>query len=402
MGESLIVRKGGGGAFEIDGQQIITGEYAEAIQKFDTVGVNLIPEVLGDSQWDTTIDKLANLATIPGNTSFDTAFSPDGTYFGVGHDISPYITIYKRDGDTFTKLTDPATLPPTTGQSASFSSDGTYLVVAHFNSPFITIYKRNGDTFTKVTNPATLPTATAFRTNFSPDSTYLAVAHTGLPIIAIYKTTLEVVETAYNEIVKADNESYIGQDIGYALESGDVGDTKSVMKLFNGANVAGQEIIEGVFAEDISRLDSVAANLIPEVPAESEWDTTINKLANPSNLPGQVGLGTAFSPDNTYLAVAHVGSPFIHIYKRDGDTFTKLADPAILPGPFEAVSTAFSPDGTYLAVVHFGSPFVTIYKRSGDTFTKLANPSTLPPDTGRDTAFSPNSTYLSVAHSSSP
>jgi hypothetical protein len=118
-------------------------------------------------------------------------------------------------------------------------------------------------------------------------------------------------------------------------------------------------------------------------------------------LPPQYAIGTAFSTDGTYLAVAHIGSPFITIYKRDGDTFTKLANPATLP-PFIGYGTAFSTDGTYLSVVHKNGPFITIYKRDGDTFTKLPNPSTLPPEDSYGTAFSTDGTYLAVAHEQSP
>jgi hypothetical protein len=42
-----------------------------------------------------------------------------------------------------------------------------------------------------------------------------------------------------------------------------------------------------------------------------------------------------------------------------------------------------------MAVAHATSPFVTIYKRSGDTFTKLANPATLPTNFGYGVAFYP-------------
>jgi len=78
------------------------------------------------------------------------------------------------------------------------------------------------------------------------------------------------------------------------------------------------------------------------------------------------------------LSVAHSNDPFVSIYKRSGDTFTKLADPNILPTS-NANGVAFSGDGIYMSVAHGTSPFVTIYKRSGDTFTKLANPASLPP-----------------------
>jgi hypothetical protein len=40
-------------------------------------------------------------------------------------------------------------------------------------------------------------------------------------------------------------------------------------------------------------------------------------------------------------------------------------------------------------VAHGTSPFVTVYKRSGDTFTKLANPATLPTGAGYGVAFYP-------------
>jgi hypothetical protein len=85
----------------------------------------------------------------------------------VAHPTSPFITIYKRSGDTFTKLADPATLPTGTGVSVAFSSDDTYMAVAHVNSPFITIYKRSGDTFTKLADPATLPASTGNGVAFS-------------------------------------------------------------------------------------------------------------------------------------------------------------------------------------------------------------------------------------------
>ena len=45
--------------------------------------------------------------------------------------------------------------------------------------------------------------------------------------------------------------------------------------------------------------------------------------------------------------------------------------------------------GAYMSVAHYTSPYITIYKRSGDTFTKLADPSDLPASTGYSVSFSP-------------
>ena len=128
---------------------------------------------------------------------------------------------------------------------------------------------------------------------------------------------------------------------------------------------------------------------------------TFTKLANPAALPGSSANGVAFSADGIYMAVAHYGSPYITIYKRSGDTFTKLANPAALPGS-SANGVAFSADGIYMAVAHYGSPYITIYKRSGDTFTELAYPAALPTDIARGVAFSADGVYMAVAHSKSP
>ena len=135
-----------------------------------------------------TFTKLPNPSTLPTGNGYGTAFSPDGSYLSVTHVTSPYITIYKRDGDTFTKLPNPSTLPTGIGVGTAFSPDGNYLSVAHTTSPFITIYKRNGDTFTKLPNPSVLPTSNGNGTAFSPDGNYLSVAHSASPFITIYKS----------------------------------------------------------------------------------------------------------------------------------------------------------------------------------------------------------------------
>src|SRR5690606_38423399 len=98
-----------------------------------------------------------------------------------------------------------------------------------------------------------------------------------------------------------------------------------------------------------------------------------------------------------YLAVAHRNSPNITIYKRSGNTFTKLSNPSLLP-PDSATSCAFDPTGTYLAVGYSNFSHFALYRRNGDTFTR----STLPTSNPRGFAFDPTGTYLAVAHSDSP
>ena len=145
----------------------------------------------GNSKIDPGL-KLADPATLPAGGGNGCAFSADGNYLAVAHTTTPFITIYKRSGDTFTKLANPATLPTGTGNSCAFSADGNYLAVVHGTTPCITIYKRSGDTFAKLANPATLPTSGGNECAFSADGNYLAVANGATPFITIYDNVEDI------------------------------------------------------------------------------------------------------------------------------------------------------------------------------------------------------------------
>lgn len=134
---------------------------------------------------------------------------------------------------------------------------------------------------------------------------------------------------------------------------------------------------------------------------------TFTKLADPSVLPTGVGAGGAISPNGRYVAVAHTTSPYVTIYKRDdSDVLTKLANPATLPTG-DGVGCSFSPSGDYLAVAHAASPYMTVYARNGDTFTKLSNPASLPSGAaaagfGHTVRFSNNGRFIVITAPSTP
>jgi len=154
------------------------------------------------------------------------------------------------------------------------------------------------------------------------------------------------------------------------------------------------------FSPDSTYL-AVAHATSPRIMIYKRNEDTFTKVGNPATLPTGDGWGCNFSPDGVYLAVAHATSPYITIYKRNGDIFTKLDNPANLPTG-QGMGCKFSPDGVYLAVAHNTTPFITIYKRSGDTFTKLNNPATLPTGWGINVAWTPDSIYLAVGHDTTP
>jgi hypothetical protein len=80
---------------------------------------------------------------------------------------------------------------------------------------------------------------------------------------------------------------------------------------------------------------------------------------------------SAVLPGDAYLAVGMIVTPYIAIYKKNGDTFTRLSSPATLPTGI--VYGVVWNGSTHLCCSHANYPYVTVYKRAGDTFTKLAN-----------------------------
>jgi hypothetical protein len=97
------------------------------------------------------------------------------------------------------------------------------------------------------------------------------------------------------------------------------------------------------------------------------------KLANPATGPAGWTRQSSWTPDSLYVAFAHDSAPYVSVFKRAGDTLTKLTvnQPALAANPLGAV---FSPDGVYLAIAHgSNNPYVSVYKRTGDTFALIGN-----------------------------
>ena len=139
----------------------------------------------------------------------------------------------------------------------------------------------------------------------------------------------------------------------------------------------------------------------PNITIYKRTGVELVKLADPATLPGSTATSVSWSSDSQFLSVTEVNSPYINIYQRSGDTFTRLSNPATLPAG-QGRACRFSPNGEFLAVAHATTPFMTVYSRSGTTFTKISDPATLPTSTGRSCAWSPDSRFLAIGHDSSP
>lgn len=124
------------------------------------------------------------------------------------------------------------------------------------------------------------------------------------------------------------------------------------------------------------------------------WSSPSLLTSAPTSAPAGAATGEcAWSPDGKFLAVSHQTTPYLTVYERQKDTFTKLDAPSSLPaGTGQCV--AWSPSGEFLVIGHSTTPFFTIYRKSGTTLTKLTNPGTLPAAAVKAVAWSPDGRFL--------
>lgn len=239
-----------------------------------------------------------------------------------------------------------------------------FLSVAHETSPYVTLYNVNSsnDTFTKRNfNPSV--TGTGSGCTFSKDGKYFASGHSSSPFIGVYK--------------------WNGSDYNQVWTPSVGGTTYGLSFSANGTYLA---------------IASFVANGLKVFKKNgAEWGSNATSCTIDVQPPGNYAMRVLFSPDDNYLALIFITpSPFIHIYKRNGDVFNKLADPGILPtGACRGIS--WTPDSKYLAVGFGTAPYIHLYQRTGDSFAKLADLAVLPP-TGMSNGiqFSSDGNYLAV------
>lgn len=287
-----------------------------------------------------TYDKLLN-PTLPTSLPYGIDYSPNGKFLAVSINSTPYINIYKRDGETFTKLSNPANLPAGAGRSVAFSPDNNYLAVAHATTPFVTIYKISGDTFTKITSPFnTLPGTTAICVAFSPDGNYLAAGISLSPYVNVWK-------------INSSTDSFTKLTIPTAGSGATV----------NGIKFS-PDSLHLIYAGGSS--PSYGGYLIN---SSTDTFTALTILGNPANLGNHV----AFSPDGVYMSIG--SSTGFAILKRNNanntySIITSQPPTAQMPAG-EVTASAWSDDGNYLLVSGINDPII-LYTRTVDTFARSA------------------------------
>jgi len=100
----------------------------------------------------------------------------------------------------------------------------------------------------------------------------------------------------------------------------------------------------------------------------------------------QAAAGAGGVAGGSYIAVAHIGSPYFTLLDHTTPGSVSLAATYTLAS--NGLGTAFSPDGNYIAAAHSGSPYFTLLDHTTPGSVSLAATYTLP-STGYGTAFSP-------------
>lgn len=114
--------------------------------------------------------------------------------------------------------------------------------------------------------------------------------------------------------------------------------------------------------------------------------------------------GPAMSPDGVYFHTGGSGN-LINIYKWNGTSYVKMADPASKPTGVR-YSGSWSTDGAVLMTGGFGtSPYGSRlwgYKRTGDTFAAFAAPDVVPANSVNAVSVCPAADLVAVAYGSAP
>lgn len=201
------------------------------------------------------------------------------------------------------------------------------------------IYKRSGDTFTKIPDlkEGLLLGNISQGVAFSPNGLYLAVQYNSDPAL-IFKT-----DQFIKEIEKTNDLDSDVIDLGYALEEGVSGETKTMMSLFRQpteaplvelTNVPGQGLSFPT-PTDLEVTITNTTNKLVEVEALLFNANSPQTLLGVNNLPTILGAGQVFGP--TVVSGA-AGGPVTYILKvrikEVGKAFSVFAEDSIfLPEP---------------------------------------------------------------------
>ena len=345
--------------------------------------------------------KLPNPTSLPAGVGNTVAWSADSNYLLVGHNNSPYMSYYKRNGDVFTKLANPSTLPTAPVLDASFNGVGNMLAVS-FGRAVSTqpiIYTRSGDTLA--------PNSAA--------NSYLASQMTGTSYWTYSNSCKFTGDSNWLVIPSSAHEVYdgVGYDYYRIIQFRRNGATFNQTQYWNsGEDYIFSDLAVSQIGQDISVsisgiVGAAYATGRPGVIGRG-FDPPLNNYSTPGTSSGNnFGMRTAMSDDGIYVAYAINGSPYIRIFKQTGaNAYTEITNTGIVPNASgSGFPVAFSPNAEFFVIAASVSGYsqnITMYRREMDTFIKLPELNLGGLTSATDLAFSPNGEYLVATTGTSP
>lgn len=279
-------------------------------------------------------------------------FSPDGNYFVVGLSKTPFIYIYKRTGDQFLKLSDPGVLPTSGVACIAWSSDSTYLCVGHTTSPRVTIYKRAADVFTKLANPGSLPGSQPIDILFSPNDSHLAISMASSPYFFMYNRSGDVF-TKQSDLATPLPSQY---SMTWAADSSYMVFVRTDVYTYE------NHIVVYMNSSGVLTLNGTAYSL----------QFNVKPRAGTTNYVRSAKI----TPDGQFLVCLMYASysPTIVLYQISaGPTFTYVTNDTFQDTQGSYPSYDISNDSQYIMVTSNNDQTVAIYKRDGNTFNRISN-----------------------------
>ena len=341
---------------------------------------------------------------------------PGGQYLAVGMSVSPYIAIYKKNGDTFTRLPTPADIPLYTVKGVAWNGYD-HLITVHGGYPYTTVYKVNRftDSFTKLadftTNQGYADTG-AVAVITGSGTTYMAFTYSLIPYIKTCTISGDTFAMCANPSLAATPSigTASGVDIKYNLNSGS-GDwfavaTLGKLYIYTAANPPVQvaasmtSVPASPFTVRGAVCPSVNDDFIIYSVGSTLYLNTITGTGPPTfgtNTPSTIAHGgtcLSLTQDSywaSFLAAGCGASPFLKIYDPYGlfigqwtSTYTLSANP-----PSAVLDSCFTYESDpLLACAHAASPYISFYRRSGTSFNKLSDPAVLPDGAATSIALS--------------
>ena len=316
------------------------------------------------------------------------SYDATGNYMAIGLNTTPYVGVWKKSTSN-NYFTVAASVPSVTANGPNkvgFNVTGNILISVPGASPYVqawTFDNTTGNTAAIAAgNFSANPTGACVGISWSSDGQYLALAmYNSSPYFIVYSVSGSGTSTTFTKLsttgltvpaaagVKVQflpNSNYAGARLAvyhetlpyyyeYAIASGTMSNVGNSVINYN----------------PISAINSGATNTTGGV---SQWNST-----------------------GTYLAISQSTTPYINVYSRSGDTFTKLTNPGTLPtGSANGVAWSSTATGISLTVGHATTPFMSIYNLSGTLLTKISNPSYLPPGQINGVDYAQNGTLLAV------